>query len=77
VFANLRHCLGVAGCDFADVVKVSGYLLHPGLVDQYNAIYREYFTPPYPARTTVACQLIVPGMLLQVEAFARRPAATG
>jgi len=24
VFANLRQCLRVAGCDFADVIKVSG-----------------------------------------------------
>jgi len=73
VFANLRQCLRVAGCDFADVIKVSGYLAHPGLIDEYNAIYRQYFSSPYPARTTIACQLVVPGMLLQVEAFARRP----
>jgi len=74
VFANLRQCLLVARCDFADVIKVSGYLARTAFVDEYDAIYREYFSPPYPARTTVACQLIVPGMLLQVEAFARRPA---
>jgi len=73
VFANLRQCLLVARCDFADVIKVSGYLARPALIDEYNAIYREYFSPPYPARTTIACQLVVPGMLLQVEAFARRP----
>jgi 2-iminobutanoate/2-iminopropanoate deaminase len=75
VFANLRQCLFVAGCDFSHVVKVCGYLARPGLVGRYNEIYREYFSPPYPARTTVACQLVVPGMLVQVDAFARRPAA--
>ena len=53
---------------------MSGYLARPALIDEYNVIYREYFSPPYPARTTIACQLVVPGMLLQVEAFARRPA---
>jgi len=74
VFANLGACLRVAGCGFPDVIKASGYLAHPGLVEEYNAIYREYFSPPYPARTTIACQLVVPGMLLQIEAFARRPA---
>lgn len=73
VFANLRKCLQVAGCDFPDVIKVGGYLSSPDLVGLYNDIYREYFSPPYPARSTVACQLIVPGMLLQVEAYARRP----
>jgi 2-iminobutanoate/2-iminopropanoate deaminase len=76
VFANLRRCLQVAGCDLADVIKVTGYLARPDLVDEYNEIYREYFSPPYPARTTVACELVVPGMLVQVDAFARLPAVS-
>ena len=74
VFANLRQCLRVAGCELVDVIKVCGYLARPGLIDEYNEIYRQYFTPPYPARTTVACELVVPGMLVQVDAFARIPA---
>ena len=76
VFANLRQCLRVAGCDLVDVIKVTGYLARPDLVDEYNEIYRQYFTPPYPARTTVACELVVPGMLVQVDAFARLPAVS-
>lgn len=75
VFANLHRCLQVAGCDFVDVVKVTGYLSDAGMIDEYNDIYREYFSPPYPARTTVACHLVVPGMLIQVDAFARLPSA--
>ena len=75
VFVNLGRCLQVAGCSFADVFKVCGYLADPGFVDQYNDIYRQYFSPPYPARTTVACQLVVPGMFVQVDAFARIPGA--
>ena len=71
VFTNLRHCLNVAGCDLVDVIKVTGYLANPGHIDQYNEVYRQYFSPPYPARTTIACQLVVPGMLVQVDAFAR------
>ena len=73
VFANLGRCLRVAGCDFADVIKVCGYLAAPGFVDEYNEIYGQYFSSPYPARTTIACQLVVPGMLVQVDAFARLP----
>ena len=64
-----------AGCDLADVIKVGGYLARPDLVGQYNEIYRQYFKPPYPARTTIACSLVVPGMLLQIDALARRPGA--
>jgi len=59
VFANLGACLRVPGCSFPDVTNAA-------------AIWRT-LSPPYPARTTIACQLVVPGMLLQIEAFARRP----
>lgn len=75
VFANLLRCLRVAGCELADVFKVTGYLSDSRLIDQYNEIYREHFSPPYPARTTIACDLIVPGMLVQVDAFARIPSS--
>lgn len=73
VFRNLQRSLGAAGCTLADVLKVTCFLAQPELFDEYNTIYRSYFTAPYPARTTVACNLVVPGMLLQVEALARRP----
>jgi len=76
VFANLRRSLQVAGCEMTDVIKVTGFLAHADLVDEYNEIYRQYFSPPYPARTTVACSLVVPFMLVQVEALARLPAGT-
>jgi 2-iminobutanoate/2-iminopropanoate deaminase len=75
VFANLRRCLESAACGFGDVIKVGGYLATPDLVGIYNEVYRQYFTPPYPARTTVACSLVVPGMLLQVDALAVQPTA--
>ena len=76
VFTNLRRCLRAAGCGFEDVIKVNGYLASPELVSAYNDVYRQYFTPPYPARSTVACWLVVPGMLLQVDAIAVHPTAT-
>jgi 2-iminobutanoate/2-iminopropanoate deaminase len=75
VFANLGRSLHAAGCGFDDVIKVTGYLANPDLVLAYNEVYRQYFTPPYPARSTVACSLVVPGMLLQVDALAVLPTA--
>jgi 2-iminobutanoate/2-iminopropanoate deaminase len=73
VFANLTRCLHLAGCGMTDVIKITAYLADTALVPEYNDIYRQYFSPPYPARTTVGCSLVVPGMLLQVDALARRP----
>jgi 2-iminobutanoate/2-iminopropanoate deaminase len=73
VFTNLQRCLQTAGCDYPDVIKVTSYLAQVDFMTEYNDIYRQYFQPPFPARTTVACSLVVPGMLLQVDALARRP----
>ena len=71
-FRNLERCLVAAGCTFADVFKVNGYLADLGDVDAYNRLYREHFSPPYPARTTVQAALIGPSTLIEVDALARR-----
>lgn len=70
---NVKACLEAAGCGFGDVVKVNAYLADLGDFDAYNAVYREYFDEPYPARTTVQAGL-PPGLLVEIEAVARRPA---
>jgi 2-iminobutanoate/2-iminopropanoate deaminase len=71
-FENLRSCLEAAGCGLEDVVKVNGYLADLADFDAYNAVYGEFFDEPYPARTTVQAGL-APGLLVEVEAVARRP----
>jgi 2-iminobutanoate/2-iminopropanoate deaminase len=70
---NLRSCLEAAGCTLDDVVKVNAYLADLAEFDAYNAVYGEFFTAPYPARTTVQAGL-PPGLLVEIEAVARRRA---
>jgi 2-iminobutanoate/2-iminopropanoate deaminase len=70
---NMRSCLEAAGCELTDVVKVNAYLADLADFETYNAVYREYFAEPYPARTTVQAGL-PPGLLVEIEAVARRPA---
>jgi 2-iminobutanoate/2-iminopropanoate deaminase len=70
---NLLACLEAAGCGVRDVIKVNGYLTDLGNFATYNEIYREYFSEPYPARTTVGAAL-APGLLVEIEAVARKPA---
>jgi 2-iminobutanoate/2-iminopropanoate deaminase len=72
VLENLRLCLEAAGCSLRDVVKVNGYLTDMENFAAYNAVYREVFEPPYPARTTVGAAL-APALLVEIEAVARRP----
>jgi 2-iminobutanoate/2-iminopropanoate deaminase len=69
---NVRSCLEAAGCSLSDVVKVNAYVADLGDFDAYNAVYRDYFAAPYPARTTVQAGL-PPGLLVEIEAVARRP----
>ena len=70
---NVRSCLAAAGCTLEDVVKVNAYLADLGGFDAYNTVYREFFSEPFPARTTVQAGL-PPGLLVEIEAVARRPA---
>ena len=70
---NLGASLAAAGCGLDDVVKVNAYLADLADFEAYNAVYREFFAAPYPARTTVQAGL-PPGMLVEIEAVARRSA---
>lgn len=50
---NLRKILALAGLDFSNVVQVKSYVGVPEYLAEYNTIYREYFSEPYPARSTI------------------------
>jgi 2-iminobutanoate/2-iminopropanoate deaminase len=52
-YENIRRILAAAGLDFSRVVQVRVYLSHREDWDAHNRIYREYFSEPYPARTTL------------------------
>jgi 2-iminobutanoate/2-iminopropanoate deaminase len=71
VFDNLRRCLEAAGSNLGEVVKVNTFLTDFDDFETYNDVYRQYFSAPYPARTTVQAGL-APGLRIEVEAMARR-----
>jgi 2-iminobutanoate/2-iminopropanoate deaminase len=70
---NLRACLAAAGCGLEDVLKVTAFLNDLGDMAAYNEVYKEYFSEPYPARSTVGVSL-PGGLRVEIEAVARRPA---
>jgi 2-iminobutanoate/2-iminopropanoate deaminase len=70
-FDNLRSCLEAAGSSLDEVVKVNAFLADFADFDAYNDVYRQYFSAPYPARTTVQAGL-APGLRIEVEAIGRR-----
>lgn len=73
VFENLLACLRAGGCGPADVIKVNAYLTDLGDFAAFNEVYKAIFQEPYPARTTVGVSL-PGGILVEVEAIARKPA---
>ena len=52
-YRNLANVLKAAGLDFSSVVQVRCYLQDKADWDAHNRIYREFFSEPYPARTTL------------------------
>jgi 2-iminobutanoate/2-iminopropanoate deaminase len=52
-FENLRTILVAAGLGFEDVVQVRNYVGKQEYLSEFNAIYKLYFSEPYPARTTI------------------------
>ena len=51
--ANLRGILEAAGTDLSHVAQVRAYVRDAGNLALYNQLYRQYFSAPFPARTTL------------------------
>ena len=66
----LRAVLAAAGSGMQKVVKVHVFLDDIDRdFDAMNAVYREFFDPPYPARRTVQAKLIR-GLKVEIEVIA-------
>ncbi len=52
-FDNLRRIAEAAGATLDDAVQVRNYVGKQEDLAAFNAIYKEYFNAPYPARTTL------------------------
>ena len=50
---NLRAVLRAAGCELSDVVQTRNYVDDPANVPTFNRLYQDYFSAPFPARTTL------------------------
>ncbi|MBI3878871.1 MAG: RidA family protein [Verrucomicrobia bacterium] len=66
---NLRKVLEGAGSDLAHVVQTRNYVREAADVPRYNELYREYFSAPFPARTTIN-NCLPPTLRYEIEAVA-------
>jgi 2-iminobutanoate/2-iminopropanoate deaminase len=71
VFENMGAVLAAAGCTFADVVKVTVFLVDVDDRARINPVRQDVFGAARPASTLVEIsRLAVPGAKIEVEAVA-------
>lgn len=70
VLMQLQTILQLADLDLDDVVKTTVMLTDWRHYATYNEVYKQFFTAPYPARTTLSGGLAMKGALIEVEAIA-------
>jgi 2-iminobutanoate/2-iminopropanoate deaminase len=71
--AAITRILGDHGASLSHVVRTGVWLVHGSDFTAFNAVYARLFENPYPARSTVVSQLLVPGALVEIEAVACLP----
>lgn len=72
VFENMKAVLKEADMDFSDVVKTTAFLTDLDNFATFNALYADYFTAPYPARSCVEVSKLPKGVLVEVECIAKK-----
>ena len=70
VFRNLTELLKAAGTDMSKVVKTTVFIQHMDDFAAINAVYAQYFTEPYPARSCVEVARLPKDVLLECEVIA-------
>ena len=68
---NLDIAIKAAGGTLADIVQVQVFLIDRADAKGMNAVYAEFFQPPYPVRATVVVkELLVDGLRVEMLATA-------
>lgn len=70
VFKNLTELLKAAGSDMSKVIKTTVFIKHMDDFAAINAIYAQYFTQPFPARSCVEVARLPKDVLVECEVIA-------
>lgn len=68
VFDNLTALCEAADGSLAQIARIGIFLTDLGDFAAVNAVMAEYFTPPYPARSTVQVSALPRGAQVEVDA---------
>jgi 2-iminobutanoate/2-iminopropanoate deaminase len=69
VMINLRSILEAGGVTMDHVVKSTVHLANLDDFEKFNSVYKEFFTSPYPVRTTVG-SVLLGGILVEIDVIA-------
>lgn len=68
-FDNLKAVCEAAGGSLDDIVRVGLYLTDLGQFATVNAVMGDYFSQPYPARSTIEVPALPKGAVFEVDAI--------
>ena len=69
VFANLSAVCAAAGGSLKDIVRMGIFLTDLGNFAAVNAVMRELFSEPYPARTTIGVRSLPVNASVEIDAI--------
>jgi 2-iminobutanoate/2-iminopropanoate deaminase len=70
-FANIERVLAAGGSDLSKIVKVTIYLTDMGNFPKILEARKRWFTPPFPADTTVeVSSLALPELMIEIDVIA-------
>jgi len=67
---NVKAILNEVGLDLNNVVKTTVFMADMNDFADMNAVYAEFFSEPYPARSAVAVKTLPKGALVEIEVVA-------
>jgi reactive intermediate/imine deaminase len=67
---NLKLALEAAGASIADVVKVTCFITDFANYKGFNRAFDDYFSKDPPAPATVRADLVIPELLIEIDAIA-------
>lgn len=76
VIENIKAVLAVNAMTLDDVVKTTVFLTTMSDFAAMNEVYARHFTPPFPARSTVAVLALPRGAKVEIEVTAAKSRAT-
>ncbi len=68
-FDNIKAVVAAAGGSMDDIVRVGLYLTDLSQFAEVNAVMADYFSQPYPARSTIEVSALPRGAQFEVDAL--------